>query len=354
MRNVLDRLRNKTCMLVHGTSFNNLTISNDILKSPIRFIQFSSFSPNPRYEDIVEGIRLFQQEECDAILAVGGGSAIDVAKCIKLFSSMGEGKPYYEQSFSENDVPLFVIPTTAGTGSEATQFAVIYVHGEKLSISHQSLLPQYVILEPSVLETLPLYQKKCSMLDALFQALEAWWSVNSTEQSIEYSQQAIALFLESMEGYLGNTQEGNEGMLLASNWAGKAINITRTTAPHAMSYKITTLFGFPHGHSVALAFPHVWKYMIENLDRCIDPRGKDFLEQVFTEMAVALGTNSVSSAIGWIHGLLKSLEITGPETSTEEQLRELVSSVDTDRLGNLPVAMDEQAIRRIYMKILGA
>ena len=150
--------------------------------------------------------------------------------------------PFLEQDYRENGIPLMALPTTAGTGSESTRYAVIYHKGEKLSVTHGSLVPKYAFLEPSVLKSLPLYQKKCSMLDAQCQALESWWSVNATDQSISYAKQSITLVLEHLDGYLANESTGNAGMLLASNWAGRAINITQTTAPHAMSYKITSLF----------------------------------------------------------------------------------------------------------------
>lgn len=352
LAHIFEALGVKSCMLVCGASFSKLEIAERILSLPLEFVRFSAFSPNPRYEDIVEGVEAFRAQGCEAVLAVGGGSAIDVAKCIKLFAPMHDTNPYYEQPFKENDIPLLAFPTTAGTGSESTQFSVIYVAGEKMSINHPGILPDYAILEPSVLKSLPLYQKKCSMLDAFFQAMEAWWSVNSTQESIGYSKKAVSLFLENMDGYLENTDEGNEGMLLASNWAGKAINVTRTTAPHAMSYKMTTLFGIPHGHAVALSFPYVWQYMIDNSEQCIDRRGTEYLMKTFTDMAAALGCPSVPDAIGWIHRLLGELEIQAPVDVSEAQMEELVRSVNVERLGNSPVALDEAAIRQIYGWVL--
>ena len=90
------------------------------------------------------------------------------------------------------------------------------------------------------------------MMDAFCHALESFWSVNSTEESRRYSKEAIELVLENMEEYLLNTTDGNAGMLLAANIVGKAINITQTTARHAMCYKITSLFGCAHGHAAVL------------------------------------------------------------------------------------------------------
>lgn len=343
----------KRFMLVCGSSFHSLAIADKIKAFPIPHTVFSAFSPNPKYEDIYEGVKLFNREECDFILSVGGGSSMDVAKCIKLFSTMKQGQLFLKQEYLENNIPLMAIPTTAGTGSESTRYAVIYHEGEKLSVTHSSLVPKYAVLEPSVLDTLPLYQKKCSMLDALCQAIESWWSVNSNQESISYAMQAISLVLEHSDGYLANKPAGNRGMLLASNWAGRAINITQTTAPHAMSYKITSLFGLPHGHAVALCLPKIWRFMLDNMHLCIDTRGQEYLASIFNELATALGTQNPSEGVLWFESLLTDLDMQVSKNLDEEKLQVLVRSVNLERLQNSPVKLDVKALRRLYEKVLG-
>lgn len=233
-------------LLVCDMSIRFLDQLNGELESvSVPIIRFSDFQPNPLYESVVKGVELFRQEGCNAILAVGGGSAIDVAKCIKLYSNLsGDGKngEWLNTEILPNNLPFLAVPTTAGTGSEATRYAVIYYKGAKQSITSNSIVPNTVLLDPSVLKTLPLYQKKATMCDALCHAIESFWSVNSTDESKKYSLQAIAGVLDNMEGYLNNTDAGNAGMLMAAHIAGKAINITQTTAGHAMCYKITSLF----------------------------------------------------------------------------------------------------------------
>ena len=106
-------------------------------------------------------------------------------------------------------------------------------------------------MEPELLESLPMYQRKATMLDAFCHAAESFWSVNSTEDSQEDAAEAIRLVLKYADSYLANEKDGNAQMLLAANIAGKAINVTQTTAGHAMAYKITTLYGLSHGHAVS-------------------------------------------------------------------------------------------------------
>ena len=188
----------------------------------------------------------------DLILAVGGGSAMDVAKCIKLFFPMDPAQNYLEQTIVPNSTKLLAVPTTAGTGSEATRYAVIYFDGEKQSISDYSCIPSAVLMDASVLKTLPIYQKKSTMMDAFCHAIESYWSVNSSEESRQYSRRAIQLIMENKDLYIGNDETGNTQMLKAAHLAGKAINLTQTTAGHAMCYKLTSLYGIAHGHAAAL------------------------------------------------------------------------------------------------------
>ena len=115
---------------------------------------------------------------------------------------MNDGDCYLQQDFSDSGIPLVAIPTTAGTGSESTRFAVIYHQGVKQSVTHPSIIPNYAILEPAVLSSLPVYQKKCTVLDALCQGIESWWSINSTPQSHKLSCEAVRTLVDNIEPYI--------------------------------------------------------------------------------------------------------------------------------------------------------
>jgi len=329
--------------LVCGTSFDKLDIS--IPLKELSHVRFSSFSPNPTFDDLCEGIKLFTSTSCEAILAVGGGSAIDVAKCIKLFDKQNPLNSILNGIYKNNDIVLSAIPTTAGTGSESTKHAVVYYQGEKQSVSHISIIPKYICLIPSVLKHLPQYQKKCTLLDALCQAIESWWSVNSTEESVEYSRIAIETIKKYWEDYIKtNSDDASEKILYAANYAGKAINITATTAPHAMSYKLTSLFGIPHGHAVALCLPEVWEYMLQHTSKCHDKRGITHLEKVFCELPID---------ILWFRNLLDNLDMEYPASkSKQKHIDILVKSVNPIRLKNNPVILDTDTIETIYKRVV--
>ena len=344
----------KKILLVADSSFPYLSIRNEIEQSLGQYVKFSDFKANPLYEDVCKGVETFLQEGCEAIVAVGGGSCIDVAKCIKLFCRIPSKAQWLQGPWEDSGVPLTAIPTTAGTGSEATRYAVIYANGVKQSITHTSIIPNYVLLEPKVLITLPLYQKKCTYLDALCQGIESWWSVNSTDLSMQHSAYAVANLIDNMEAYLvDNKHETAQKIMDAANRAGQAINITQTTAPHAFSYKLTSLYQLPHGHAVAICLPHIWKYMIEHPEKCIDPRGKKHLENTFIHIAEAMHCSSPSEAIQRFHNILERLEITNPTAKNRFlELDILQHSVNPVRLKNNPVELDLTAILNIYNTIV--
>lgn len=320
----------------------------------IEMIGFRDFQPNPLYENVQDGVKLFREEQCDAIIAFGGGSAMDVAKCIKLYSNLpgeGENGGWLNAENVPNDIPFLAIPTTAGTGSEATRYAVIYFGGKKQSVTSESFIPGTVLMDPNTLITLPIYQKKATMCDALCHAIESYWSVNSTDESKEYSRTAIQGVIEQMDGYLNNTEEGRAGMLRVANTAGKAINITQTTAGHAMCYKITSLFRSAHGHAAILCDRVLFSWMVRNTDKCIDPRGEEYLKRTLDEIGQAMGCKDGGGGAERLVEIFNKLELEVP-SATAEQYEELKTSVNLVRLKNHPIALDEETIDRLYHNIL--
>ena len=348
----LDTYLGEKVLLVCDSSIKFLKI-NDYFNGKENIVRFSDFVPNPLYESVVKGVELFHKENCDTIVAVGGGSAMDVAKCIKLYSNMNSDENYLKQKIVPNDVPLIAVPTTAGTGSEATRYAVIYYEGEKQSIADYSCIPSIVLFDTSVLETLPLYQKKATLMDAMCHSIESFWSVNSTDESKKYSREALSLVVNNYKDYLAGDNSKNELMLKASHIAGKAINITQTTAGHAMSYKLTSLFKITHGHAAALCIKGIWPFMVKHTGGCIDARGEGYLKNTFDEIADAMGCSCVEEAIEKFGNMVDELELKVPENVTDMDYEVLKNSVNPVRLKNNPVALSVEDIDIIYHDILG-
>lgn len=354
--------------LVAGSSFSKLPIGKELQELfselGIAFYHFSDFRANPRLEEVEEGIQAFSAFRGDSILAVGGGSALDTAKCIKLFTGLSKEKPYPEQEFQENGIPLLVHPTTAGTGSESTPFAVIYQDGEKCSVEHESIYPKYRIEDSRSLRSLSLYQKKATLLDALSHAMEAIWSKYSNEDSRAYGQKAISLILMNYKAYLslenekdaknlggavaleGPSEQVLEDVAEAANLAGKAIAVTKTTAGHALSYKLGSICQLPHGLATAMVNRALYPFMCREKSRMIHPENLLFLAKCFSAETEEEGAKRYLE-------ILEDLEILPNLSVKEGDLENLVAAVNPERLSNHPIALREEDIGLLYKEILG-
>lgn len=340
----------ETWMLVCDKSFEFLPqrIRDIYNRHKDNCVVFNDFEPNPKYESVVKGIELFSKSKSCLIVAIGGGSTIDVAKCIKLFSGLDGNELLFKQKpnyvFISN-INLIALPTTAGTGSESTKHAVIYYDGVKQSICDSEIIPDAVILDPTALEKLPLLHKKAAMLDALCQACESWWSNGATPKSIEYSKYAISYIVDQWELYIDGEQHAAETILRAANNAGRAINITKTTAAHAMSYKLSSMYKLPHGISVALCFPIVWRHMLKKAD--------DRLMKVFNDIALCFHKLDVESAINYFEKMLLKLDIKKPVSDNKDNdVAVLVDSVNPERLSNNPIQFTKEELKEMYEEII--
>jgi len=300
---LLDQHGSKKVFLVTGKESYRLTGANKLIESvrlgsTRKIVHFFDFSVNPKFEEVLIGVKKFETAGCDFVIGIGGGSVIDMAKLINSLQANSHHelhKVIEANLINKEGVPLLAIPTTAGSGSEATHFAVIYIDKKKYSLAHKSILPRYIGLNYKFIISQNPYQRACSGLDALSQAIEAFWSVNSTEESDLYAEKAISYMYNNLSD-ISNVNNPKclmeicEGAYLA----GKAINITKTTGPHALSYSITSKFNIPHGHAVFLTLPNfiIYNYNVSDLD-INDTRGKEYLKNKIVRLCNILGQKNI-------------------------------------------------------------
>lgn len=304
-------------------------------------IRFSDFSSNPNIIDLKKGLLLGQEEAPSVIIAIGGGSVLDMGKLIRFFLTHdGEvlGSDYRTNGKS---IPLIAVPTTAGTGAEATHFAVLYdEHRTKHSIADEDILPDYALIYPELTYKQPPYLTACAGFDALAQAIEAYWNKNATEESDVYALKAIDLIFDT----LPNTVTGPNDVLRkrmseGTYWAGKAINITKTTAPHAFSYPFTSHYGIPHGHAVALTFPYIADYNFVN--------GKIPPQKVL-QLKKVLGISSNENVMTFLKNYIFRLGLITPPYDYDVRL--LTEGINTERLTNNPAYIGQQEAFSIIKK----
>lgn len=202
-------------------------------------------TPNPKVEEVQSLLDELRGESVCAFIAVGGGTALDTTKLLNFAVVTGIAvRELLQRKDCPGLLPFLGVPTTAGTGAEATRFAVCYDGETKHSIDFPQIRPSHVLLLPELSASLPAYQKLSTNFDAYAQAVESLWAKGATEESKAYAQKAL--------DYMA-TEDWPQG----SYWAGRAIDISRTTAAHAFSYYLTSHYGIPHGHAVYMVFEYI-------------------------------------------------------------------------------------------------
>ena len=310
-----------------------------LLSAPV----YTGFHSNPDLKDSQEGAGLYVKEHCGGLISVGGGSSIDTAKAIKArLNAKTEDDVISGRLEGTVSCPHIAVPGTAGTGSEATQIAVAYVNGNKVSLNHPSLRPDGVILDASLLDSLPLYHKKSCALDALSQGIESYWSRGANDDSKVNAFLSIIGVLDNLKAYLEGDPHAAEEMLDASYQSGKAIQITRTTAAHAMSYMLTKKMGLAHGHACFLTLPVLWESMQE----------KEEMQEILKDLSTKMRLGDIRMGPKLLKGILYDLEMQIPPVPDEAVLEELACSVNTERLSNHPVKMTKEEIKQIYRRAM--
>ena len=310
-----------------------------LLSSPV----FSAFHPNPDLSDAETGAETFRKEGCDGLISIGGGSSIDTAKAVKaLLNTSSTGEAAHNRFPDRMMIPHIAIPGTAGTGSEATQTAVVYVEGSKISLNHPGLLPEGVVLDASLLDSLPVYHKKSCALDALAQGIESYWCNSATDDSRVHAYLAILGVLDNLKAYLAGDSHAAEEMLDASFQSGKAIQITRTTAAHAMSYQLTKIYGLAHGHAVMVTLPVLWEMAMEH----------DEMKDVLADISRIMRLGNPLMVPRLLKGIMIDLDMKTPDLPDEKMLDALAGSVNAERMNNHPFPMTHEEIREAYRRAM--
>ena len=342
---ILKSYGSKNIFLVRGKkSFNVCGAKAAIEKiaKKYSFTEYFDFSNNPKFEEAELGYEKLKKSNSDLLIAIGGGSVIDMAKLIKNFQIRADN--------AEN-LPFIAIPTTAGTGSEATCFAVVYKNGIKDSTENEKLLPDYVIIDSNLMQGQSEYQMAVSGIDAFSQAIESMWSVNSNPESLIYSEKAIHLIWFNLQKAIKGNKDALIAVAMGAHLAGKAINITKTTAPHALSYGFTSIFGLPHGHAVALFLTYFfYLHKRVDIDNCADERGIQYVIQTIKRISEIINVSFDDIELE----IMKFIKCLGLIVNFEDLNITIddyllsISKLNYDRLKNNPVKVSQNNLTEIF------
>ncbi|MCR4442819.1 MAG: iron-containing alcohol dehydrogenase [Peptococcaceae bacterium] len=230
----------------------------------IDFTVFIDIEADPSTRTVAKAVKCFTENQCEGIVALGGGSAMDAAKAAALVAINGGKIEDYERPNNQCQVaPIFAIPTTAGTGSEVSRVAVITDNNKfKMVIGGNNLVPEYALLDPEAITTLPASITASSGMDALIHAVEAYLSLTGNVFTDCMAEKALQLIGRSLRAFVANRRnlEAAEDMLLGSMFAGVAQSLARPGNTHALSHALSGLFHIPHGVANAVLFPHVLEF----------------------------------------------------------------------------------------------
>jgi len=361
--NILAKEKPSSIILVKGKRSYQQSGAAGLLSSVLQqysVTEFTEFSQNPQWSEVLSGIEIWREKKPDLIIAIGGGSSIDIAKIITILAEQPENPESYlekKNKLNPKTTKIMAVPTTSGTGSEATHFAVVYKDKRKYSIAHHSLIPDYSIIDPNLTFSLSAYQTACTGIDALSQAIESYWSVQATEESKKFAAEAIRLVLIHLETAVNYpTAESRVGMAKAANYAGKAINVSFTTACHALSYPMTSYFNIPHGHAVALTLPDIVMHNAEiSPDDCTDGREAEYVLKTMQELYAIF---NVSSALGLKQSIERIMDNIGLQRKlstlgiTNEDIEVILKDgLNQERMKNNPRLIDEMHVRGILLNI---
>lgn len=265
-------------------------ITAELEKHDVQWAIYDGVQPDPDVLQVEEGIAILKRENCDAVLAVGGGSSMDAAKVIAAGATNARDVKNFVGILKvrKAPLPLYAIPTTAGTGSEVTLVAVISdpVTHEKLKVIDNKLIPVAAALDPTLMTGLPPHITAATGMDALTHAIEAYISKLATPETDRYALAAVNMIFHNLpRAYAdGDDLDARNSMALAACYAGLAFSKANVGYVHAFAHNFGALYGTPHGLANAIALPHILAF------------SKDAITDRLAELARAAGLGEDNEA----------------------------------------------------------
>lgn len=307
----------------------------------------------PEISELIKIIKLIRKFKPHLILAIGGGSVIDYAKVASCYGDIKKIKSDLRKgNFNLKKInTLAVIPTTAGSGAEVTSNAVMYIGKVKYSFESEALIPNNFFLLPELILKNEKKLKASAGIDAIAQALESMISLKSDSSSLLYASNSLKITLKNFINYLKKPDKHNSSlMLFGAMLAGKAINISKTTAPHAISYPFTSIYGISHGHAVSLTLEKFLKFNFLNNNKSISNFN---LKERYEELFKLFGVKNIFE-------FEQKIKLIKKKAGLEDNYRKLgininmsynkiISGVNLLRLKNNPIKIEKKDLKFILL-----
>lgn len=346
----LKELEGKNILIICDSFIANSEIMDKVKKilKDANIEIFDSIVPDPPVEVVALGIEKMKEKNIDVIIALGGGSSIDGAKAIK---------EYYLKMNGRKNIPFYAIPTTSGTGSEVTKYAIITDKKEKVKypLISDSLLPNVAILDVDLLKKIPLKLTIDTAMDALTHAIEAIVSKGANYYTDAFAEKAISLIWEGLINIKNDdiSEEIREKLHIGANMAGIAFNEAGLGLNHGMAHVLGGKYHIPHGRINAILLPYIIKYNSKN----------EIVMEKYSKIAKKIGILSTTSFIG-CSNLVKEIEkiklkfevpkkIKIDEKLTDEEYEKLISNIFADTCTDSnPAEISRKDLKDILVEIL--
>lgn len=293
----------------------------------------------PTRDSVGRVTRLILDAGTGAVVAIGGGSVLDTAKAAAAGARrLGAG-----------ECPVTAVPTTPGSGAEATPFAAVWDFdaGRKESYQEEGLTPRAVVLDPELTRTLSARALGGMVCDTLAQGMEGAWSTGSTPDAEAHGIGAVGMAATALERVLADPDDlaARGALSLAGYFSGRAIATARTTLCHALSYPLTLRYGVPHGHACGMTLAAVLRFNSEVDDAdCLHPLGAAHVRRVVDRLVGALGCTTVDEAGERLTDLMAAAGLPGYRAGGYDDALVAADAARYDRAGNNPRRPEHQQL----------
>lgn len=360
LKKIITFRKYKKILVVAGKNSYFVSKANILIKKIMKNNEPQFFFKKEKLPEINELkllIKFILKTKPNLIIAIGGGAVLDLAKTANALSyeSNIQKKIINNIYKTKNFCEIFAIPMTAGTGAEVTTNAVIYINNKKYSVEGNLVKPKHMALLPElIIRNKKKNIIKSSAFDCFAQAVESMFSKKSNSKSVNYSKKSIKLFLENYKKFINqNSVNQAYSMSLASYYSGKAISISKTIAPHAVSYPFTSYFGVEHGYAVSLTFDSFLKHNYNNI---INSTSNFNLKNRYNMLFDMLDVGNINELQNKIFIIKKTLSLKTNLSSINKKipnnLNLILKDVNLQRLNNNPVEIKKNDIYKILKDII--
>ncbi len=279
-------------------------VKRALQESGVEVAIYDGVLPDPTFQQVCEGVALIQSSGAQAVVAAGGGSVMDAAKLMGLMHTNPSTLEQFARPnlFRKPGLPLFAIPTTAGTGSEVTPVAVITdpeTH-QKTPVADAGMMPAYVALDADIMRGLPPGITAATGMDALTHAVESFLSKASDDGTERQAVAAVRLIFDNLPRACADGEDlaARDAMALAAYYAGSAFSRTSVGYAHAIAHQLGRVCGTPHGNANAMVLPEV----LELYGDCVHARLAELARRAGTDSS---GAQDAQVARGFIDSIAR-------------------------------------------------